>query len=396
MPRFQPDTLALTALMALLVSIGPIATDMYLPVLPEIRAGLGATTAQTQATLSGYLAGYALAQLFYGPLSDRRGRRPIMLVGMALFTIGSIACTFAPTIEVLIGARIVQSFGGAGSIVLARAAVRDLYDGPRAGRELARMGSLMALVPALAPILGAGVGILFGWRAVFVCLALFGPLLAGLVLWKMPETLKQPLTDPFSLKAMLGDFRIVFRDRTFRVNTLLGGLSFAGFMGFLSSGSFVLQGHYGWDGTLFAAGFAVVVLGYFSGVTVARRKAMSWGGDRIVRTGVLIALPAALVMLASMATGFGGGLGVILPMAVYQGTLGLIQPMSNAAAMMPFKERAGAASSLFSVIQMTLAALAGTVVGLLLDASMLALPGMLVLCAAGMIAVVLVTRIGRS
>lgn len=392
MARFKPDTLALTALFALLISVGPISTDMYLPVMPDISAGLSATTAQTQATLSGYLVGYAIAQVFYGPLSDRLGRRPVTMASLALFSLGGFVCAIAPTIEVLIGARVIQALGGAGSIVLARAAVRDLYEGPRAGRELATMGTLMALVPALAPILGAALGLVFGWRSIFIFLAAVGPVLALLVFLKMPETLASPSATPFSLKAMLADFAHVWSVPAFRTNTLFGALCFAGFMAFLSGGSFVLQSRFGWDGKAFALGFALVVFGFLVGASIARRKVMAWGVDRTIRIGVMVAVPSALAMLASVLAGWGGALGIIIPMAVYQVSLGLINPMSNAAAMLPFGTRAGSASSLYAVVQMGVAAISGSIVGLLLDRTMLALPGTMTVCAGLMGLIVLATR----
>lgn len=381
MARFQPDTFALTALLALMTSLGPMATDMYLPVLPVIRESLGASTAATQATLSGYLVGYAFAQLIYGPISDRKGRRPLMLVSLGLFCLGSLLCALAPDIGFLIGARVLQALGGAGSIVLARAMVRDLYEGPRAGRELARMGSIMALVPAVVPILGAFLGAIWGWRSIFVFMALTGPVLAGVVYVGLPETLRQPASTAFSLRTMVRDLGAIFANRTFRDYTLQGGLSFAGFMAFLSGGSFVLQTVYGLSDREFAAGFALVVLGFIAGATLAQRKVMTWGIDRTIRLGVLIAAPATLAMLIAVATGAGGALGVLIPMTVYQMTLGLVLALSGAGAMMPFADRAGSASSLFSVMQMGLAALSGTFVGLLLDRTPLALPGTMLACA---------------
>jgi len=383
----KPDTLALTAVLAVMTSIGPMATDMYLPALPVIRQDLAATTSQTQATLSGFLIGYALAQLFYGPLSDRRGRRPAMLAGLGLFTLGSVLCALAPSIGFLVAARVLQAFGGAGTVVLARAMVRDLYEGPRAGRELARMGSIMAIVPAAVPILGAAFVGLWGWRSIFTFMAVAGPALAGLVYFGLPESLRQPLTTRFSLASMLADFREIFAHPGFRRYTLTGGLTFAGFMAFLSGGSFVLQGVYGISDSAFAIGFAVVVIGYIVGTTFTQRTVQKWGIDRTIRTGTYVIVPAGLAMLVAVATGVGGAAGVIAPMACYQAGMGLILPLTSAGAMMPFADKAGSASSLFAVLQMGLAATSGALVGALLDATPLALPGMILLASLAALAV---------
>jgi DHA1 family bicyclomycin/chloramphenicol resistance-like MFS transporter len=138
----KPDTLALTAVLALLTALGPLSTDMYLPSLPAIATGLQATTGQAQLTLSAFLIGFAVGQLFYGPISDRVGRKPVLLFGLGLFSLASLICAFAPNIEVLIFARFVQALGASGPIVLGRAIVRDFYEGPRAGKELSRMGRI--------------------------------------------------------------------------------------------------------------------------------------------------------------------------------------------------------------------------------------------------------------
>src|ERR671912_1491790 len=186
----KPETLAMTVVLALLTALGPLSTDMYLPSLPAIATGLGASTGQAQMTLSAFLLGFAAGQFLYGPVSDRVGRRPVLLFGLGLFVLASLACTLAPTVESLVTARFVQALGASGPIVLARAIVRDLYEGPRAGRELSRMGSIMGLVPALAPILGGLLHEAFGWRSTFAATILFGLALAAAVAAVLPETLR--------------------------------------------------------------------------------------------------------------------------------------------------------------------------------------------------------------
>lgn len=379
--HFVPGTFALTVLLAFITAIGPLATDMYLPALPAIRSGLGATTAATQATLSFFLIGFALAQLFYGPVSDRKGRRPAMLFGLGLFTLGSLACALAPSIEVLIGARVVQALGGAGSVVLARAMVRDAFEGVQAGRELSRMGSIMAVVPALAPILGAVLAAWAGWRAVFFAMTLAGPALAAMVWYRLPETLRTPLATPFSVAAMGRDFRHIGARPVFRFYALIASFSFAGFFCFLSGSSFVLQSRFGLSEAAFAAVFLLTVLGYMAGATLAQRLVMRLGIDATVRRGVFILLPASLSMLALMALGVGGPWPVILAMPFYQLGFGLVLSQCNAGAMMPFRDMAGSASSLFSVLQMGISAIAGGIVGALLDWSLLALPLGISICA---------------
>jgi len=185
----RPDTFALTALLAALTAIGPLSTDMYLPSMPDIARQLGASTAQVQLTISSYLIGFAVGQIVYGPVSDRHGRKPVLLAAVALYCAASLACALATSIEMLIAARFAQALGGSGGIVLARAIVRDLYSGARAGRELSVMGAVMALAPVLAPVAGGVLQTGFGWRSVFFALVGGGLIGAALVWPLLPETL---------------------------------------------------------------------------------------------------------------------------------------------------------------------------------------------------------------
>ena len=169
----RPGSFALTLLLALLTGIGPLSTDMYVPSLPDIGRALHASTEQVQLTISSYLLGFATGQILYGPISDRFGRKPVMMAALVLYGVGSIVCATTQSIEMLAALRFVQALGGAGAIVLARAVVRDLYSGVRAGRELSLMGSIQALAPILAPVIGGVMQTVFGWRASFILLVIF-------------------------------------------------------------------------------------------------------------------------------------------------------------------------------------------------------------------------------
>src|SRR5476651_923622 len=199
----RSGTFALTALLAALSAIGPLTTDMYLPSLPDIARQLGASTAQVQLTISAYLIGFAVGQIFYGPVSDRHGRKPVLLSALALYCVASLACALSTSIEMLIVARFVQALGGSGGIVLARAVVRDLYSGVRAGRELSLIGSVMALAPILAPIVCGIFQTGFGWRAIFVTLVLAAIIGLAVVWTRMPETLGERSPEPVSPATMV-------------------------------------------------------------------------------------------------------------------------------------------------------------------------------------------------
>src|ERR1700740_1813726 len=187
----RPGSFALTLLLSLLTGLGPLSMDMYLPSLPAIGEALHGSIAQVQFTISSYLIGFAAGQIVYGPVSDRIGRRPVILAALVFYGVATIVCAVAQSIEVLIAVRFVQALGGAGCIVLARAAVRDLYSGVRAGRELSLMGSITAFAPIVAPAIGGVLQTAFGWRASFVLLLICVFVIGATAARLLPETLRE-------------------------------------------------------------------------------------------------------------------------------------------------------------------------------------------------------------
>ena len=190
-----------------------------------------------QLTLSAYLVGFAIGQIAYGPISDWYGRKSGLLVALACYCIGSLICFAAPSIDVLIGARVLQAFGGAGAIVLARAVVRDLYSGARAGKELSLMGLVMAFGPVSAPLIGGILHAFFGWRSSFAALLAFGIVVMVMVLRKMPETLGERPQERISLGAMLEGYRQILRSREFNIYLAIGAASYTGLIGMALGGA---------------------------------------------------------------------------------------------------------------------------------------------------------------
>ncbi len=359
----RPGSFALTALLAALTAVGPLSTDMYLPSLPEIARLLGATAAETQLTISAFLVGFAIGQLVYGPLSDRHGRKPVLLGAMALYVVASIACASATSIEMLIAARAVQAFAGCGGIVLGRAVVRDLYSGARAGRELSLIASVMALAPVFAPVVGGLFQTMFGWRSVFLTLVLIGCFLAVIVWLLLPETYPARDDAPAPWGSTARSYGLVVRNRTFLVYTGLATTSYAGLFAWISVASFILQDLYGLPPFKFGVLFALGAVGYMSGATLATRIVVMVGITATVGFGCLAMLIGAFTMVAAVALHLDAALSLVIPMAVYLAGLGMVLPQSIAGAMTPFPERAGTASALMGFVQQVTAALCGVVVG---------------------------------
>jgi DHA1 family bicyclomycin/chloramphenicol resistance-like MFS transporter len=365
----RTDTFALTVLLAALTAIGPLSTDMYLPSLPDIARQLDASTAQVQLTISAYLFGFAIGQIIYGPLADRHGRKPVLLAAVGLYCTASLACALSTSIEMLIAARAIQALGGSGGIVLARAIVRDLYSGARAGRELSLMGAVMALAPVFAPLLGGVLQTGFGWRSVFSTLV-GGGLVGIAIVWPlMPETLALRSAEPVSLATVLKSYRVVARNPAYLAYLGLASTSFAGLFAWISGASFVLQYLYHLSPFEFGVAFALGSLGYMTGTTAAARLVMRFGIDLTLGVGAGAMAAGGFGMLAAVAFGLTSAISLVLPMAIYLAGLGMLLPQSLAGAMTPFPERAGAASALLGVVQQCAAALCGAVVGALLGSS---------------------------
>jgi len=387
----RPGTFGLTALLAALTAVGPLSTDMYLPSLPDIAREFHASTPQVQLTLSAFLIGFAVGQIVCGPVSDRYGRKPVLLAAVGLFCAASLACTFSTSIEMLIAARTAQAFGGSGAVVLTRAIVRDLYSGVRAGRELSLIGSVMALAPVLAPIGGGALQTAFGWRAIFVVLVAAGAI-AMTVTWALlPETLAKRTVKGAPV-SMLQSYRIVLSNRVYLAYLGLGSFSYAGLFAWLSGASFVLQNLYGLTPFVFGFVFAIGAVGYMVGTTIAARVVARLGLDRVAGLGSAMLAAGGLLASLSVALGLTSSLTLVLPVAVFLAGLGMVLPQSIAGAMTPFPERAGAASSLFGFVQQTAAAACGALVAWLLGRNAWPLAGAMALTGCATLLLWILTR----
>jgi DHA1 family bicyclomycin/chloramphenicol resistance-like MFS transporter len=365
----RPGTFALTALLAALSAIGPLTTDMYLPSLPDIARQLNASTAEAQFTISAYLIGFAIGQIFYGPVSDRHGRKPILIAAIALYCIASLACSLSTSTEMLIVARAFQALGGCGGIVLARAIVRDIYSGARAGRELSLIASVMALAPVLAPIAGGFLQTYFGWRAVFLTLVAAGFAGVGIVWVALPETLKLRVVDSLTITSILRSYRLVARNPAYLAYLGITAASYAGLFVWISAAAFVLQDLYRLSPFDFGIAFALGSVGYMTGSALAARVVVTFGLDGVLGMGAGTCAAGGIGMVLAVACGFPSSLALVFPMAIYLAGLGMVLPQGIAGALTPFPDRAGAASSLFGFVQQSVAALFGAVVGWLLGQS---------------------------
>jgi DHA1 family bicyclomycin/chloramphenicol resistance-like MFS transporter len=365
-----PGTFALTLLLSFLTALGPLSMDMYLPSLPEIARTLHAPILDVQLTISSYLFGFAVGQIFYGPISDRVGRKPVLLTALVLYGVASVGCALAQSIGGLIALRFVQALGGAGVIVLARAVVRDLYSGARASRELSLMGSITAFAPIIAPTIGGILQTAFGWRATFMLLVIFAGIAGTAATRLLPETLPRPSGAPFSFTKMLALYPSVLAHRGFLANLGILTTTFVGLFAWVSGAPIVMQGtSYGLTPLVFGVTFAMGAAGYMLGTFIAARIVMRLGIDRTMGIGCVILAAGGLIMAAVVAFHLANVIWFVGSMMIYLTGLGLALPAAMAGALTPFPDRAGTASSLMGFTQQSGAAIAAGAIGLYLGQS---------------------------
>jgi DHA1 family bicyclomycin/chloramphenicol resistance-like MFS transporter len=363
----RPGTLALTLLLAMLSALGPLSMDMYLPSLPDIAHVLQAPIARVQLTVSSYLIGFAVGQVIYGPLSDRHGRRPVLLAALALYLASTLVCAGTQSVAPLIAARFLQGVAGSGSIVLARAIVRDCYSGVQAARELSLMGSISAFAPIVAPIIGGVLQTAFGWRASFIVMSAAAVIAIAVAGRLLPEMLRQRGESVSALSLVRG-YASVARHRGFLIYLGIVTISYAGLFAWISGASVVLQGVYGLSPAAFGVTFALGAAGWMIGATIAARLVVRLGLDRIIALGVLVLAAGSLALVAVVAAGV-PGVWLVAAMALYLAGLGLCMPQAMAGALTPFPERAGTAASLMGLVQQTVAAGVAAVIGNYLGSS---------------------------
>ena len=333
-----------------LIMLAPLATDLYLPGLPDLADSLGASRAEAQLTISATIIGLALGQLVMGPVSDRTGRRPPILVGFSLFVLTSLACAVAPSIGVLLALRFVQGFVGSAGTVIARACVRDLVEGAAAARALSRLVLVMGLAPVLGPVLGGQLLRVTDWRGLFVVLAALGLVILASAYFLLPETHPEHARLIGHPREQLDEVRRLMRDPAFvgylGVGSFLGVILFS----WISSSSFVLTAQYGVTPQQYSAVFACTAAAFIIGAQVNARSVGRIGARYALLRGLTIIATAALMLLVALV------LRAPLPWVVATavvvlGGYGGMAANSQALAMTPYGHVAGTASALLGTSQ---------------------------------------------
>ncbi|MDB5964719.1 MAG: Drug resistance transporter Bcr/CflA subfamily [Polaromonas sp.] len=342
-----PMSAGLVVLMlAMLLGIQPVTTDLYLPALPALTQGFGAGMPQAQLTLSALLLAFGVSQLIWGPLSDRFGRRPILLWGLSAYTLASVGSTLSPTMAQLICWRVVQGAAMGAAVMCGRAIVRDLYRPADGARIMSKGLSGLALIATVCAPLGGLLSELFGWQAVLMCLAVFGALTLGVVAWRFQETLAH--RNPLALQpvVLLRTWHEILGNPAFLAFTALSSASYAGLFTFLGGSSFIFIQVLGLSRAQYGLVMLATVLSYLAGTFACRQllRRFSVRGAVMVAAGLSLAGGTAMGVLAW--AGVQNVWSILVPQAMFMVAHGVHQPCGQAGAVGPFPRAAGAASAM--------------------------------------------------
>jgi DHA1 family bicyclomycin/chloramphenicol resistance-like MFS transporter len=359
----QRLTLPVALVLGGLSAFGPLSTDMYLPALPRVAADFQASQWAVQATVSACLVGLGLGQLVAGPVSDRLGRRRPLLLGVGLFALASWAAALAPSLGFLLGVRLVQGLAGAAGIAIARAVVRDLFDGPEVARVLSLLMLVTGLAPIGAPILGGQILKVATWQEIFSVLGTVGVvILLGVAVW-LPESLPPERRRSGGIREAGRTFRAISSSRSFVGYALPAALAFSVLFSYISASPFVLQRQFHLSAQGFSFVFAVNSFVLVALSQLNARLAARVPLQRLLTLGLCLCVLATGALLVAALADL--GLAIFLAaLAVAVGSLGLITPNAVALALQPYPRSAGAASAQLGALQFAVGALVGPTTGL--------------------------------
>jgi DHA1 family bicyclomycin/chloramphenicol resistance-like MFS transporter len=362
---------------------GPLCIDMYLPSLPRISRDLHASASAVQLTLTACLIGIAVGQLVIGPFSDQVGRRRPLLAGIGAFILSSAACIFVTNVYVLDGLRLAEGIGGAAGIVIARAIVRDLFEGVTAARFFSTLMLVTGVGPILAPQIGAEILQFTSWRGIFLALALIASVLLVTALFKTPETLPPERRHAGGLRSTVRTLAIVASDRSFFGYMLVSTLGFGAIFAYIAGSPFVLQDIYGLSPQMFGLVFAMNAVGLVLGAQINGHLVRRLGSRSLLTFGLIVMTLGAIMFLGAVSTHWLGLSAVLPPLFMLLFGLGFVSPNAMALAMQNHASSAGAASALLGSCQFAFAAVVAPVVGLAGDHDAIPMGLLMVTLAAG-------------
>lgn len=350
---------ALILLLASLTAFGPLSIDMYLPAFPAIAENLGVPLSSVQLSLASFFVGLATGQIFYGPLTDRYGRKKPLYVGLGIYAVASVVCTFTKNVEMLIAFRFLQALGSCSGVVISRAIVRDLFTHQETAKVFSLLMLVMGAAPILAPVLGGQISEHFGWRMIFALLAVISTLCIVLIATFLPET-HHP-DQRVHIKDSWKIYGSILKDRNFMGYALAGGAAQAGMFAYITGSSFVFINHFGIPAKSFGWVFGSNAVGLILCSQINTRLLKRLSYDAILeKIFVVLAVLGALLATAGVLNW--GFWGIMIPLFLFIASLGMTFPNSTAGAMATQKKSAGSASALLGTLQYGIAALSSAAV----------------------------------
>ncbi|WP_071394054.1 multidrug effflux MFS transporter [Bacillus tuaregi] len=344
-------------------AIGPLSLDMYLPSLPALSEDLQSSTSVAQLSITACLLGMALGQLLLGPLSDQKGRRLPLIISLVIYSLSSILCAFAPTVEVLVILRLVQGLSGAGGMVISRAIVRDLYSGV----ELTRFFSLLMLIngaaPILAPVAGGQLLQFTSWRGIFIVLGVLSILMITMAIFAVRETLPRDNRSTGGVKATFVTFNGLLHDRVFMGYVLTQGFVNASMFAYISGSPFVIQNIFGASAQAFSFIFAINGIGIIIASQITGRLAGRIQESKLLQIGLGMALTGGILLNLMLALD-AGLLGVLPALFLVVSSVGVVSTTCFALAMQSQGKTAGSASALLGLMPFILGSIMAPLVGI--------------------------------
>ena len=364
LPNIRTRRSRLLALLTALSTLGLLATNLYLPSLPGLAADLQAAAADIRLTLTVFLAGLALSQLVVGPLSDRYGRRPVLLAGLALYVAASIACALAASLEALLVWRVLQAIGACAGVVLVRAVARDLFDGAALTRAMAVIATLMASAPGFSPLVGGLIETVWGWRGNFWFVAIFGAACLMLTLRWIGETNRAPAAS-IAAGRVGRTYLSLLTNPLFLGPALATAFALAALFAYFSASPLLIIDVLGFTPLGFGLLTAGTVFAVFAGGAMGPRLARRLGATGTLALGMALMTGGAAAMALQFQAGHVTLAGFLAPQVLFLVGLGIVNPVGTATALQPFPQVAGAASAMLGFLQM-----AGGTLGTLLLTTM--------------------------
>ena len=381
------NNLKLALILGFLSAFAPLSIDMYLSSMPTLERYFAVSADTIQLTLASFFIGFSLGQAFYGPISDKYGRKPPLYIGLLIFVIASVGCALSTTVEWLIFFRFLEALGACAGGVISRAVVRDLYHPSEASKIYSYLMLVSSVAPMLSPIAGGYILISLGWKAIFLILAALGVIsLFSIVFW-LEESHAKNRTESIAIKNVANEYAKLLKHKYFMGYALSGGFAMAGMFAYITSSPFVFIDTFHLSvenyGILFGANAVVFVLS----AQINARIVNKIDSSVIFDTAMAMLALSGIAMFAATLFEIGGIYGIILPLLCFMSSIGFIVPNATALAMAPFAANAGSASALLGTMQFSMAAGSSILLGALQKAALISMGSMIMFCGVAALAV---------